>query len=250
MPVVTPPVKGTPLTQGDILGAVPFATTTSDGKLSVDPNASYVLVVSRPCKALRDEQVAVAAVHPSKIDLGRIATKTATAEDGSETLDRMRRVLAGIRDGGQLTDSFYLGPIESGHNGRFAADLSALSTQRVPTDGTRQAWVDEHRVASLDPEFSRDLHVRLFNVFARLGFDDHRWLSDADLDVIINAGQQEHNALQQKALEAESAIHKQEAAGRPVPEKQRSDLAAARAKAESALAALAPYLGERARRIK
>lgn len=255
MPVVLPPTKGTPLTQGDILDSLPFATANDDGNLSADKRAQYVMVVSRPCKALRDEHVIVAPVHESQIDLGRLTAKKGEAADAAptETLERMRRVLAGIRDGGQFSDSFYLGPIEAGQNGgrRFAADLSALSTQRVPTTNARQQWVDERRVASLDQEFARDLHMRLLNTFARLGFDDHRWLSDEDLNVLITSGQQELNGATRAFLDAERAIQQQVADGKTPSGKQKEALESLRRKEGDVRDSLAPYLSEReARRVR
>ena len=63
MPIVVRPSDGELLSQGDILRGLAFATTALDGTLTADVHAKYVMVVSRPCKAVRDPFVTGVPVH-------------------------------------------------------------------------------------------------------------------------------------------------------------------------------------------
>jgi len=131
MPIVVRCEDSDPLNQGDLLRGVAFPLAGADGKLKTDALAKFLLVVSRPCRAIRDETVVVAPVHESKLDLSQVRQKMAATRAGEAepiTLDRMRRFLGGVRDGGQLSDSFYLGNVEEGSAKRFAADLGTLAT--------------------------------------------------------------------------------------------------------------------------
>lgn len=253
MPVVVCPSEVDPLCQGDILKELPFATTSADGKLQADAKARYVMVVSRPCKAIRDPFVIVAPIHESRLDFSQLREQVAKAGKEKEqkhvTLDRTRRFLAGVRDGGQFNDSFYLGDLEAGSGKRFAADLSALATVQVPTSReSRAAWVKKHRVWTLDIEFARDLHVRIFNTVARLGFDDHRWFSDPDLDILITDGEQEVAELQAALAEAQRAVQTKQAIGDTVPKDMTEQVARREAALAEAKEQLAPYVEERERR--
>ena len=253
MPIVVRPVEGDVLTQGDILQGLPFATTAADGTLQQDADARFLLVISRPCRSIRDPSVIVARVHEWKLDLPQLRQQiegSKKAADGEKvTLDRMRRFLAGIRDGGQQTDTFYLGDLQPNSQHRFAADLGSLSTLRVPTEsGARAEWIKRHRVGRLDIEFARDLHARVFNAIARLGFDDYGWFADPDLEIMITEGQKELAQLQTALAEARSAVQRKSASNDPVPDPLNNDVK----KRESALKAaedqLAPYLAERDKR--
>src|SRR5438270_576895 len=61
------------------------------------------------------------------------------------------------------------------------------------------------RADSLNHEFVRDLHLRIFGAFANLGFDDHSWLPDDDLNWLVQMGESELKA-SQAAESAELAI--------------------------------------------
>lgn len=248
MPIVLRPPEGDALTQGDILKGLSFAVATWDDKLQADLRAKYLLVISRPCKSLRDEFVVVAPVVQSKLDLSQ-ARQHMEGKGERVTLDRMRRFLAGIRDGGQYTDSFYVGDLDEGSNKRFAADLSSFSTLRVPKDGAaRLAWIKEHRVWRLDLEFARDLHVRIFNSVARLGFDDYSWFATPDLEIMITEGQKEISQRQLALAEAQGAVQNKEGAGDNVAAQLRAHIATRQNELREAEEELAPYLAEQARR--
>jgi hypothetical protein len=245
MPVVHRPDVGTPLSQGDILRKTSFAITNAAGQLATDSKATYLLVVSRHCNALRDGGITVAPVTLFPIDLRTLSE----AKAGGPSLDRMRRILAGIRDGGQATDNFYLGPLEEDSNKRFAAQLGTLSTVQVPQkDEDRRKWIHEHRVWRLQDEFLRDLHVRLTLTFARLGFDDYTWFSDADLDVMITEGEAEVANLRTELAEAERAVQAKEAQNHQPSEQLKSAVATKRAAVKAAEDELRPYVEERTRR--
>ena len=109
--------------------------------------------------------------------------------------------------------------------------------------GDRRAW-------RLHDDFIRDLHVRLFNSFARFGFDDHEWFSDPDLDVMINTGEQEIAALQAAFSEAESSVQTREAGADKVAPPMRTTVAAKRDALVAAQKELQPYLDEREKRRK
>src|SRR5262245_34629966 len=71
--------------------------------------------------------------------------------------------------------------------GSFCGRLDSLHTIQVPKSGTaeRQAFLASARIASLNREFTRDLHLRIFRAFASLGFDDHCWFSSGDLRALV-----------------------------------------------------------------
>jgi hypothetical protein len=249
MPIVVPAVEGAPLSQGDILRNVPFVAVGVDGNAVLDPSVPFVLVLSRPCKALRDDVVVVAPVVPYPLDLAEVA-KGSTSPVGG--LERMRRFLAGLRDGikgGDFSDALYLGAFEEGGTKRFAVQLTSLCTARVPTElDQREGWLKTHRVACLDVEFLRDLHTRVVLTFTRLGFDDHAWYSNADLDVMVSAGEAEVAHLKSDLVAAEQAIQQKLAANRPASKEQTEALDRKRTGLEEAEAKLKPYLEQRALR--
>lgn len=250
MPIVVRPADGDALTQGDILRGLSFATATADDKLKADTRAQFLLVVSRPCKSLRDEFVIVAPVVQTKLDLTQLRQQL-EGKGEKVTLDRMRRFLAGIRDGAQHPDTFYLGDLEEGSGKRFGADLSAFSTLQVPSEDTARAnWVKQHRVWRLDIEFARDLHVRVFNSVARLGFDDHAWFADPDLEVMITEGQKEIAQLGIALADAQRAVQTKEAAGENVAKGLVEQVEARTRDLREAEQQLAPYLAEKAKRTK
>lgn len=236
MPVVVPPTDGALLAQGDILKGVSFALVTEDGKLEADTSARYVMVLSRNCNALRDQIVTAAPIS---------SVKFPTPPDTSKlTLDSQRRMLQGIAEGGSVQDTFYLGPLDE-TKVRYGARLGTLASIRLPRDeGARATWVAAKRVWSLDRAFIHDLHFRLFASYSRLGFDDHAWFPDPDLDLLISAGEAELAGLQKEASEAEVAYAQNEADGRASKPQQ----AGVEKKRESVAALqdrLAPYLAER-----
>jgi hypothetical protein len=167
MPILELPRPDTPLTQGDILSGVQLFLTregwTDTGGEPARSPAKLCLVLSRPCVAAHKKQVVVAAIEKFPDNTPK----------GLDSFDKVLDFLTGLRDGGSSPDLFYLGQLPE-RTGRFCGRLDALFTIDVPADAqTRKAFLGERRLATLHPDFARDLHLRLFNAFASLGFDDH-----------------------------------------------------------------------------
>lgn len=246
MPIVVRPEPNEPLCQGDILRQVPVFVTGIDGAPQADPRARYVMVVSRPCKALRDTHVVVAPIFNYKLDVSALVKG-----DDPTSLDKHRRILAGLRDGisgGAFADALYLGTLE-GSTSRFAAQLSTLHTVSVPeAKAGREAWIEERRVGRLSPDFVRDLHVRTTLSFQKLGFDDYSAYCDADLELIVNAGRKEINQREATALSARESLQNKQASGDAVSANQRTALEGTEADVEEAKGRLQPYLDELNRR--
>lgn len=66
-------------------------------------------------------------------------------------------------------------------------------------------------MATLNTDFLRDLHLRIFCAFARLGFDDYSWYSDEDLSLLISVANTELAELNKTRLEKETELQKQKA---------------------------------------
>jgi hypothetical protein len=137
-------------------------------------------VTSRDCKAIREGIVAVFPVHPFKLEAGK-----------EDDFDKLLRRFEVDRDGDRAPDRFYLGPIvgtggTKSEGTRYAAHLDTPFSIQVPTgEPGRQSWIEHNRVWSLHPDFINQLHSRIFNAFARRGFDDIEWFPDEDLDVLV-----------------------------------------------------------------
>lgn len=176
MPIIVRGNAGTELKQGDILKGRPtFFTGASDEPSMNTKGADFLLVLSRDCRAIRDPVVSVLPVVEFK--LGKV----------EDDFERLRRVLEVDRDGGRTPDLLYLGPID-GETKRYAARLAVPFAIEVPSGDLRQPWVDEERVATLERDFLEHLHTRVFTAFARKGFDDHGWLPNEDLDMLVRRG--------------------------------------------------------------
>lgn len=184
MPILLPPAPDAPLSQGDVLTAVRTFATDTDGEAPVEMGAmsSMVMVVSRPCNAVRDESVIVAP----------IVKRSLTDVRGFKSVEDTIRFFQGLRDGRSSPDMFYLGELDSSSGARWFAKCDALYTILVPKDPTERAkYLQAKRKFSLNIEFVRDLHLRLFRAFASLGFDDVQWWTDADLEYIVQLGEAE-----------------------------------------------------------
>jgi hypothetical protein len=133
---------------------------------------------------------------------------------------------------------------------RYSARLSTLMSIRVPEDLTaRERWIASKRIGRLDMDFIHDLHYRLFAAYARLGFNDHSWFPDADLDQLISAGEKEIADLQSDLSKAELSLQDAAVSGRTGGEQQRRE----EIRSKKQLLAerkndLSPYLAERERR--
>ena len=101
----------------------------------------------------------------------------------------------------------------------------------------------------MQDDFLRDLHVRLTLAFARLGFDDYTWFSDADLEVMITEGEAEVAGLKTGLAEAERAVQTKEAQNQQPSEQQRKAVELKRAAVEAAEGQLRPYVDEQRRRV-
>lgn len=247
MPIIVTPPESSALSQGDILKGICPLLTMDDGQTAAPyDKAAYVLVVSRPCKAIRADVVTVAPVTSWSVQLPD------ASRDEENLLEKTRRLLARGRDGirgEDHSDAFYLGPLADTSNRRYAAQLHLLSTVKLPVrEPDRQQWVKKHRVARLEIDFLRELHLRLFLSFSRLGFDDYAWLPEADLDLLINAGQREINYLERSKSQAELAIETHRAAAHEVPKRDRQKPEEIQKQLEKVQSRLEPYLNERERR--
>jgi hypothetical protein len=225
MPIIEQVAPDTPLTQGDILKGVSLFSTRKaweNGGESVKSQAQLCLVVSRPCLALHGEWVTVTAIERYK-----------NRPPEFSSFDRAQTFYKEIRDGLTAPDNFYLGQI-GGFEGSCCARFDSFHKIQLPKDGTdeRAAFVREHRIGRLHTDFAHDVHLRLFRAFASLGFDDHRWFPNADLQVLVTIAEKElaskkaellgvqqklqlgqsqgfHNEDQKKSLEKEEACLKE-----------------------------------------
>jgi hypothetical protein len=239
MPIIELSRIDSPLTQGDILSGVPLFVTREgsaekEGE-SVKSTAKLCLVLSRPCVTAHKKQVVVAAVEKYPDNTPR----------SLDSFDKVLAFLTGLRDGGWSPDLFYLGQLPE-HTGRYCARLDALFTIEIPADDkARQAFLTERRILTLHPDFARDLHLRLFNAFASLGFDDHAWPSTEDLQWLVAQGQADIAA-------AELALQQQQAlqAPRDVDGTQfrENELTAAQRRRDNLVERVAPYKHELNRR--
>ena len=176
MTILLPPVIDAPLEQGDVLAEIALYKTASDGEAVAVGEPQWVMIVSRPCNAIRDETVVVV-----PIDRG-----PATEIRGATSPDEMRRAYLRIRDGEGALDRFYLGSLRPGEDARYFASLNEFYTIEVPSLASeREEFLRKHRRFRLDPAFARDLHLRIVRAFASLGFDDTAWWADEDLDLFI-----------------------------------------------------------------
>src|SRR5262249_28021750 len=175
LPIIQTSPADAPLTQGDILSGVTlFATKGSwedKGGQAAVTRFDLCLVLSRPCVAAHKKHVVVAGVakYPDAVP------------KGIDSFDKVLDFLTGARDGGGSPDVFYLGQLP-GLAGRFCARLDSLHTIEVPEGAEQRVrFLAARRLATLQPDFARDLHLRVLNAFANLGFDDYRWPATEDL---------------------------------------------------------------------
>jgi hypothetical protein len=118
----------------------------------------------------------------------------------------MKDFFVTLRDGDGSPDTFYLGELAPGTD-RYFAKLDSLRTILIPEEQiVRQTFIKRHRRFKLNPEFARDLHVRIFKAFASLGFDDDEWWSDADLELAAKKGEAEVASLRAAVQSLETAL--------------------------------------------
>jgi len=179
-----------PLQQGDVLADIETYysdyTGGSDDRTATEGEGS-VLVLSRPCKAIRSDLILVAPIVAKQLD----------GVMDEQSFDDLKEFFEGIRDGLSEADTFYLGNLGPDEKKRYAAKLDRIRTIKIPVDAeARRAFSGTHRSHRLNPEFQRDLHLRIFRSFASLGFDDEEWWPDEDLRLIVNSGKARIAALE------------------------------------------------------
>jgi hypothetical protein len=239
MPIIEIATPGSPLSQGDILKDVDLFATgevskASNGVAKKSPH-SMCLVLTRPCGIEHKASVIVTGVEKLKDDVPREL----------DTFKKVLSFLTDLRDGLNSPDVFYLGQFP-GVTGRYGARFDNLHTIQIPLAGPdRQAFVDSKRIAALHPDFVRDLHARIFRAVASLGFDDYGWLSDSDLQWLLDQGRTDLLTAQAKTQELKTQRSSQEAKGGPFDEKQ---LKTAESKEQAISEALRPYEEEYERR--
>jgi hypothetical protein len=81
-----------------------------------------------------------------------------------------------------------------------------LHTISIPVGPQRQAFLEAHRVYSIDEAFVHDMHQRLFRAFASLGFDDHGWWSPADFEILMSKADAELATLSAEVNNAKSDL--------------------------------------------
>jgi hypothetical protein len=239
MPIIELARPGAPLTQGDILSGVQlFLTREGWAEKGGEParaSAKLCLVLSRPCVAAHKKHVVVATIEKYPDNAPR----------GLDSFEKVLAFLTGMRDGGSSPDVFYLGQLP-GRTGRFCARLDALCTIEIPEDdATRAAFLAERRIATLHPDFARDLHLRLFSAFASLGFDDHAWPSTEDLQWLVTQGQADAATAASAVRQLEAQQASREAEGTQFRE---VDLTNARRRLQDIQERVRPYEEELARR--
>jgi len=232
MPIIEVPQPGSPLSQGDILRDINlFLTADGWGEIGGQPAKSphrLCLVLSRPCVIEHKDTIIAASVE-------KLADKPPRDLD---TFKKVLSFLTSLRDGPGSPDVFYLGQIPD-MTGRYAARFDLLHTIHVPPSGSeRQLFVDSKRIAVLHQDFVRDVHVRLFRAVAGLGFDDHRWLSDSDLEWLVDAGKSELLKGQSKAQELRAKKSSLQAHGGRFETKELDDAEEAE---QALLKSLRPY---------
>lgn len=240
MPIIEIAAADSALSQGDILKDVDLfatgqATSPSNGVAKKSPY-NMCLILTRPCGIEHKDAVVVMAVEKLKENVPR------EVDNGKKVLS----FLTGLRDGSQSPDVFYLGQLPR-LPGRYAARFDNLHTIEIPPAGAdRQTFVASKRIATLDHDFIRDLHTRLFRSVASLGFDDYGWLSDEDLEWVVNSGKADLLAAQAETQKCKVQEASQNAKGERFDDKA---LKAAVAKEDEIANAFRPYMDEHERRI-
>jgi hypothetical protein len=249
MPIVEQPNPDSPLSQGDILTGIRFFSTencwSEKGGDSVKAPFNLCMVLSRPCVAAYKDTFIVAAVEQFKQSAPRPTEPPSQTKGdlpkGAEGFDKLLSFLTGIRDGRTSPDVFYLGQLPR-CTGRHAARFDSLHTLQTPRNPEEMtAFLKKCRIGSLNVDFCRDLHVRVFNAFASLGFDDHGWFSTEDLQAVVDQGRAELITLEAELAKKVAAQSGHAAEGKQISSK---DIEATRTRVEEFRVKLAPYQQE------
>ena len=188
------------------------------------------MVISRPCGIAHKDDLLVA----------EIVKYDQSVPKGVESFEHALDFLRAQRDGIGSPDRFYLGEIP-GKDGRFVARLDSLFTVSVKDKSKLLGF----RIAGLNSDFQRDLHLRVFNAIASLGFDDVEWLPTSDLEFLKTIGEGELANLRNLEATEKSNKAKQDFGANKFDEKKLANLERDIAKLE---ASMAPYLSKLADR--
>ena len=230
MPIIEPISSSAPISQGDFLSDLPLFVSSKSGESRRAPHR-ICLVLSRPCNAIRDSKLVVAAVEKYPDSVPR----------DLDSFDKVLDFLESIRDGRKTPDLFYVGQIPN-NSGRFAVRFDAIHTIDVPSNqADRLEFVTKHRIGRLHVQFARDLHLRIFRAFASLGFDSQNWLSDPDLNWLTKQAKTDIAKLEAELREAQTEFAKKQSAGESAPEERVKKLTK---KLESFRESTMPFLKE------
>lgn len=204
MAILLPVAPQVELGQGDILAGLVFHVSTLGGEARPwKLNSTFLgVVMSRDCVAGHKEFVEIAPVNAMDQNpfdaLKTIDAKTAKGKavaepktpnqlDPQEYFEDALRILSDLRDGSKSPDRFYLGSLPE-RAGRFVAHLDKTVPFRLPKEEELVEFLGKHRIGRLTEDFVRALAVRKFYSLARVGFDDHAWFADEDLELLVKAG--------------------------------------------------------------
>lgn len=232
MPIIESVNADNPITQGDVLQNVPLhRTLIADGDpKSQQSKSPLCMVISRPCGIAHKQDLLVA----------EIVKYNQSVPKGVDTFKQALDFLKTQRDGVVSPDCFYLGEIPN-HEGRFVARLDALFTLTVAD----KSKLLDYRIAALNSDFQRDLHLRVFNAIASLGFDDVDWLPTSDLDFLKQIGDRELANLNSQASDERANKARQEFSSGNFSEKKLNELVQSIALLESAMKPYMSKLSER-----
>ena len=234
MPIIEIAHPDAPLSQGDVLSGLVLYETDSAKDTHAKSPAKFCLVLSRPCVAAHKQVITVAA----------IAKYAPNVPKDIETFEDRLAFLTEMRDGTESPDVFYLGQIPS-LEGRYCARLDQVHSIKLPPSDPDSPFLAKHRIASLNSEFQRDLHLRVFRAFASLGFDDYKWFSDADLSLLVRFGEADLDRLKNNVGMQVKKEARQDLLSAPFG---RKDLNEAEVKLAALQQAMEPYRLELARR--
>lgn len=232
MPIILPTANDGPLTQGDILQGVKLFATRLDksGGTASESSGELCLVLSRPCVA----------AHKSCLIVAQLRNQSPSLPKEVQSFDDALAFFTDTRDGLDTPDRFYIGSIPN-YDNRFYVMLDRIFTVVL----NERDDLRTRRIATLDPEFARDLHLRIFRSFASLGFDDVRWFSTEDLKLLIRYGKAEISALRKAQSDQDLAKGQQEFRGQQFKEK---DLEKTSKQLEALELRIRPFVDELARR--
>ncbi len=189
MAIIEPLKPGSSLSQGDILKGIKlFSSRKGAGAAAHTPSEAkheMCMVLSRQCAIGHKNTLVVA-------EVAKYAEDIPVELSFDEIVDFFKTV----RDGVGAPDLFYLGNLPN-EVGRFCVKLDSVHTVDLPPKpDDRTVYVEAHRVSHLNPDYVRDLHMRILGAFANMGFEDYEWVSDADLQIVVEKGNAEIRKIQ------------------------------------------------------